>query len=518
MKSKRLVLVVILLATSHLALSRERKYNSASADSVTIPKPTGIYVLDDPSNEKPANNVYDTSLTSSTAYKNYVTGQAIFIPIAKILPSITTWGVFNWNWSYLDSLVQIAVTNGKKFSIELETGFQSSTTYLQALPDGFINAVGVNGAPLFDVWITGGTGGRPISAYIPLPWIPKVQQFWDSTAYALSAHFHQTNVYNYLTLVHIPGLSVYDEELRLPTGYPSPTPSDTMLCPDGRPAYPTVLTDADTSRWRSLGYSDSAVVNGFSIIVSAYAQAFPDRYLGLSLFPLGTTGIDFPNLTQDTVGYVASQIVNMVNSVAPGRVQIQSDNLDANMILPEVKKLALQYSDLIGWQSNKHSGAGAGCNGGGVGSCNPDSSAGPYFDLLKNGAVNGGTYIEIWSTDVVNYPISISAAISDGYYTGPQISDVEILHPKGPYFVLDQNYPNPFNPSTIIKYELPKESFVTIKLYDLLGREIKTLVNEDKPAGSYSFTFNGSDLSSGVYFYRMQAGDFLQTKKLILLK
>jgi hypothetical protein len=76
----------------------------------------------------------------------------------------------------------------------------------------------------------------------------------------------------------------------------------------------------------------------------------------------------------------------------------------------------------------------------------------------------------------------------------------------------------PFNPSTIIKYELPKGTFVSLKLYYLLGRELMTLVNEDKPAGSYSYTFNASRLSSGVYFCRMQAGDFVKTSKLLLLK
>ena len=85
-------------------------------------------------------------------------------------------------------------------------------------------------------------------------------------------------------------------------------------------------------------------------------------------------------------------------------------------------------------------------------------------------------------------------------------------------FSLSQNYPNPFNPSTVINYALPKESFVTIKVYDLLGREVKTLVNENKSAGSYSINFNSANLSSGIYFYSMTAGDFVHTKKLILLK
>ena len=83
---------------------------------------------------------------------------------------------------------------------------------------------------------------------------------------------------------------------------------------------------------------------------------------------------------------------------------------------------------------------------------------------------------------------------------------------------LYQNYPNPFNPSTMIRYEIPKESFVSLKIYDVLGREVKTLVNEDKPAGSYEINFNAASLSSGIYFYRIKAGSFVQTKKLMLLK
>ena len=83
---------------------------------------------------------------------------------------------------------------------------------------------------------------------------------------------------------------------------------------------------------------------------------------------------------------------------------------------------------------------------------------------------------------------------------------------------LRQNYPNPFNPTTIINYSIPKQSLVIIKVYDVLGIEVASLVNEDKTVGSYSVNFNASKLTSGVYFYRMQAGSFVETKKLILLK
>ena len=85
-------------------------------------------------------------------------------------------------------------------------------------------------------------------------------------------------------------------------------------------------------------------------------------------------------------------------------------------------------------------------------------------------------------------------------------------------FALEQNYPNPFNPSTTINYSIAEISKVSLKLFNLLGEEVTTLVNEDKSAGNYSVEFNAANLPSGVYFYQLRAGDFIQTKKMILLR
>jgi hypothetical protein len=99
-------------------------------------------------------------------------------------------------------------------------------------------------------------------------------------------------------------------------------------------------------------------------------------------------------------------------------------------------------------------------------------------------------------------------------------------------FFLSQNYPNPFNPATKIKFTIPssplnpspyqgegeRERLITLVVYDVLGFEITTLVNEQKPAGKYEVVFNASEYSSGIYFYRLQAGELIQTKKMILLK
>jgi len=85
-------------------------------------------------------------------------------------------------------------------------------------------------------------------------------------------------------------------------------------------------------------------------------------------------------------------------------------------------------------------------------------------------------------------------------------------------YTLYQNYPNPFNPSTTIKYFIPKTQHVTIKVYDILGREIAVLVNERQQAGEHSLIFNGQNLSSGIYFYRMKTGDFSAIRKSVLTK
>jgi len=85
-------------------------------------------------------------------------------------------------------------------------------------------------------------------------------------------------------------------------------------------------------------------------------------------------------------------------------------------------------------------------------------------------------------------------------------------------FGLYQNYPNPFNPSTTIRYELPHASRASLKVYNTLGQEVATLVNETRPAGVFTVQFDGGSLSSGLYFYRMRAGEYVQTKKLVVLK
>jgi plastocyanin len=95
------------------------------------------------------------------------------------------------------------------------------------------------------------------------------------------------------------------------------------------------------------------------------------------------------------------------------------------------------------------------------------------------------------------------------------VDDDEISANK---FELKQNYPNPFNPSTRISYSLPSSSFVYLKVFDILGNEVASLVNEEKLAGNYQIEFNASELSGGIYFYQLKTNSFVETKKMILMK
>ena len=122
-----------------------------------------------------------------------------------------------------------------------------------------------------------------------------------------------------------------------------------------------------------------------------------------------------------------------------------------------------------------------------------------------------------------------SSMVSSGFWynlsgiiTSDEQTSDEILPQK---FKLEQNYPNPFNPTTKIKYSLPnvrnaykRPLQTTLKVYDILGREVVTIINERQQPGYYEVEFNAANLSSGIYFYKLKAGDFLLTKKMILLK
>ncbi|MBV6420678.1 MAG: hypothetical protein DAHOPDDO_01935 [Ignavibacteriaceae bacterium] len=169
----------------------------------------------------------------------------------------------------------------------------------------------------------------------------------------------------------------------------------------------------------------------------------------------------------------------------------------------------------------------------GVGSFQPNGE--PVYDAAQTNWVKEEINLTTYSSSQVKIRFRLrtdSGTTRDGwylddigvfYYTIP--TDVSNITEPFYDFSLEQNYPNPFNPSTKIKYSIPsvalsevEESLVTLKVFDVLGNEVTTLVNEEKPSGEYEVVFDAAGLSSGIYFYKLQVGSFTETKKLVLIR
>jgi len=147
-----------------------------------------------------------------------------------------------------------------------------------------------------------------------------------------------------------------------------------------------------------------------------------------------------------------------------------------------------------------------------------------------NKTTNGGVN---WINQRNNFPSWLNSVMFINYYTGWAVGRYGVIlrttnggltfaensFSESPtLYYLSQNYPNPFNPVTNLGFGISDLGFVSLKLYDAIGKELRTLVNESRPAGNYNIEFDGSDLPSGIYFYKFEVGDFVETKSMILLK
>ena len=145
------------------------------------------------------------------------------------------------------------------------------------------------------------------------------------------------------------------------------------------------------------------------------------------------------------------------------------------------------------------------------------TNAGKYWTLQNSGIIPGS---HIQKNSIIQSGNYVFIPANTGIYRRDinQVSIQNISSSISNDFKLSQNYPNPFNPATKIRFELPKASFVTLKVYNALGREVRVLVSEKLNSGVYEKNFNAADLTSGVYFYKIMTDDFVQTRKMLLLK
>jgi len=154
----------------------------------------------------------------------------------------------------------------------------------------------------------------------------------------------------------------------------------------------------------------------------------------------------------------------------------------------------------------------------------------PIHPLSSTTIPAGAASWSVSSGTVFSYPVAIAGTYDyrcDFHFAFGMVGSFDASTPTGVISnrselpldpSLQQSYPNPFNPTTTIQFSIPEATHVTLRVFDVLGQEIVTLVNEKREAGRYDVEYNASGLSSGAYFYRLQAGDFVQTKRLILLK
>jgi hypothetical protein len=412
--------------------------------------PRGIYVVN---NVSGPNQPYDQALFLAPGYAQ-VSGHALFIPLSQLFRSIISqWPPNNFDWSYVNGLIRTATSNHRPYSVAFEVGSGLS------LPDGFeawcnpSGDAGTTCAPTFHIWTN---SQKCLAMSVPLPWRPAVQQFWQALATSFAAELSADPTLGEPSLIHLPGLSAYDEEIRLPSGYPAPPLSSD--CPQ---------VSTDVAQWPGYGYSYANVAAGFAAVASAFANAFPRTELGLSLFnPLnGTHPQDFwpdpsvspgqalsshcPLTTDATTTSSSSSMVQCLvelvagpQGLAKGRTLLQADDLSSDhlsasdWVLPEVldqrsRLVALGTEAALGWQTNRDRGTGATCcgysDGGtvcGDAGCDSETRASPaaleasptsFFSLLREGWESapglpyGAQYLEVFSDDVVVFPTSLDA-------------------------------------------------------------------------------------------------------------
>jgi hypothetical protein len=270
-----------------------------------------------------------------------------------------------------------------------------------------------------------------------------------------------------------------------------------------------VTIGSSVSIWSAL----SSFVNGPVACVNATAGAFSKMY------PIGKGSIYRPiTLSLNQTAATSSTYKAEMFNVAPPSYALPGD-------------LSLDKVSSVRYYNIEEAGGGSAFTAGAVTLSYDVDDAVTNSAALRIVKTDGSNWGNLVGSGTANTTGTITSTIPFGNITSPR-TIFTLANAKGggnpllvgltsnvpKVFALEQNYPNPFNPSTIISYQVASLSNVSLKVYDLLGREIATLVNEMKSAGSYTATFNAANMPSGVYYYKLKAGNYSSVKKLLLLK
>ncbi len=393
---------------------------------------------------------------------------------------------------------------------------------------------------------------------------PITADFHDSTATGVWSNINNADLLNLLKgdlYVNIHSKDYAAGEIRGQIKLMKPLAFYAYL--DGSQETPPVTTDASGTAWLILNMDSASL--GYHITYANLQGKFTDAHFHLGAVGIGGGVVD--PITSSFTGNTGSGIwSNMPDSLIievvkgdlymnvhssahiAGEIRGQvmlikgiafNASLDGNQDVPPIMtngtgtaslsfsndtlKYQITVAKLSSTLTHAHFHlASAGANGGVVEPINyTDSTTNSFWTNINDTTLahlaKGDIYINIHSS---NFPAGeirgqVLTFDNPGTVTAVIPNTTSTL-PTG--FNLSQNYPNPFNPTTVIEYSLPRSGIVTLKVYDILGREVATLVNAKKAAGNYQVEFNGSKLASGVYIYRLQTGNFSAVKKLVLLK
>jgi hypothetical protein len=314
------------------------------------------------------------------------------------------------------------------------------------------------------------------------------------------------------------GFSGYNSYQVTVTGVVTADTSD--IQGDGVNSGPQVYIQNGNSPWSGIRINGTQVLNrqrGDNVTVTGTVG----ENFGVTLI----SGIDSPgNITVNSTGNPLPEPVVLPTSTF-------QNNTPSGTVLVKFESVLVTDENADG---NPGPGGGGNSN---FGEILISDGSGPMRVELQDGTHGHHNF---WDSSLVNQPVYIRESCTFQEMIGIQwfsFSNYKLIPRKDDDFVgivcplhvgddgelpdkysLEQNYPNPFNPSTTISYNLPGEGFVTLKIYNLLGQLVKTLVNEHQPPGNYKLKFDAGNLSSGIYFYRITSGEFSSVKKMMFVK
>ena len=418
-----------------------------------------------------------------------------------------------YNWSNLDQRINEAVAFGKKVSLNLFAGGVNTPEWVLSNP-GVQLFYFIDDNPYHSCF--GDTVSIPI--------------FWDSLFLEKKINFIQavgaryaSNHYVVATMVSF--ANSMSNEWHVPHKIGWIDYNRNGISGDEGDLYVNQVHD-----WLDAGYTTAKIFQAGKTTIDAWANALPDKYLKLPVAPThklldSTATLQVELITDYAYHNYPDRFLMQVNGLST-RYPVADSSIVQNAepgSMLYLLKLISEHSPNIGLQMLAAASDTINYR------LNHGIPAPPDSILLK--AVNRGLsycpqFLEYWQVDGEDTALGLRPVIQYATESMKSLTSIkrqtDVDIPASIF--LFQNYPNPFNPETVISFQLPVFSKATLKIYDVLGQEVRTLVNENKPAGAYSVIWNGNDnsgrqVSSGVYFYSLELdNNFSLTRKLLLLK